>query len=164
MRIVSIRFLAFVLFFVALTSNVAHPQSAAALSLDGDITQSTSWTLDDLKKLPRTTQKVTNASGSQDIYEGVDLAVLLVIGGVPLKSDLKGKDVAKYLHAEGQDGFVAAFSLPEFDSGSFLIADTLNGSPLPSGVGPLQIISPGEVRHSRWIKDLILLRIETSVK
>jgi hypothetical protein len=65
-----------------------------------------------------------------------DLAVLLVAGGMPLKSDLKGKDVAKYLHAEGQDGFVAVFSLPEFDSSSFLVADTLNGSPLPTGVGP----------------------------
>jgi hypothetical protein len=83
---------------------------------------------------------------------------------VPLKSGLKGKDVAKYLHAEGQDGFVAVFSLPEFDSGSFLVADTLNGSPLPSGTGPLQVISPNEVRHSRWVKELVLLRIKTSTK
>jgi hypothetical protein len=75
-----------------------------------------------------------------------------------------GKDVAKYLHSEGQDGFVAVFSLPEFDNGSFLVADTLNGSPLPTGVGPFQIVSPGETRHSRWIKQLTSLRIKTSVK
>jgi len=62
---------------------------------------------------------------------------------------LKGKDVAKYLHSEGQDEFVAVFALREFDSGSLLVADMLNGSSLPTGVGPLQIISPGETRHSR---------------
>jgi hypothetical protein len=53
--------------------------------------------------------------------------------GGPLRSNLKGKDVAKYLHSEGQDGFVAVFSLPEFDSGSFLVADTLNGAPTDGG-------------------------------
>lgn len=81
-----------------------------------------------------------------------------------MKLDLKGKDVAKYLHAEGQDGFVAVFSLPEFDSGPFLVVDTVNGAPLPAGGGPLQIISPNETRHSCWVKELTLLRIKTSVK
>ena len=159
-----VRFIALTALLVTLSSGVALTQSAPTLSLNGDLSQPINWTVDDLKKLPRATQKVTNASGSQDIYEGVDLAVLLTAGGVPLKSDLKGKDVAKYLHAEGQDGFVAVFSLPEFDSDFFLVADTLNGSPLPSGVGPLQIISPNEIRHSRWVKELILLRIKTSTK
>src|SRR6202046_2591809 len=108
------RFLALTVLLVTLSSGAVHAQTA--LSLDGDLPQPTIWTTDDLKKLPRTTQKVPNVSGSQDTYEGVDLAVLLTAGGVPLKSGLKGNDVAKYLHAEGQDGFVAVFSLPEFDT------------------------------------------------
>jgi DMSO/TMAO reductase YedYZ molybdopterin-dependent catalytic subunit len=158
------RLLTLTVILVALASNAAHTQSTPVLSLDGDVSHPVSWTVDDFKKLPRTTQQVSNASGSQDTYEGVDLAVLLAAGGVPLKSDLKGKDVAKYLHAEGKDGFVAAFSLPEFDTNTFLVADTLNGLPLAGGVGPLQIISPNEARHSRWIKQLVLLRIKTSMK
>src|SRR6201996_5363049 len=93
------RFLALTVFLITLSSGAVHGQSAPALSLDGDLSQPTTWTTDDLKKLPRTTLKVPNVSGSQDTYEGVDLAVLLTAGGVPLKSDLKGKDVAKYLHA-----------------------------------------------------------------
>src|SRR6202043_1723444 len=99
----------------------------------------------------------------QTTYSGVDLGMLLTKAGVPLRQDLKGKDVAKYLHVQGADGFVAIFSLPEFDQGTFLVADTVDGAPLPTGTGPLQVISPNETRHSRWVKQLTLLRIDESV-
>jgi hypothetical protein len=69
--------------------------------------------------------KIKNESGAEDLYEGVDLANLLTLGEVPLKSALKGGDVAKYLHAEGQ-GFAAVFALPEFDEGTFVVADSVN--------------------------------------
>ena len=82
---------------------------------------------------------------------------------VPLQNDLKGKDVAKYLHAEdAAKKFVAVFALPEFDNDSFLVADSINGAPLPSDHGPLQIVSPAETRHSRWVKQLTNLRIKIS--
>src|SRR6266852_394584 len=107
------RFLALIAFAVSLT--VASSQSelaadTAALVLDGDLTKPMSWTLADLKRLPRITVKVKNDSGTEDLYEGVDLANLLTLGGVPLKGALKGGDVARYLHAEGQDGFAAVFA------------------------------------------------------
>jgi len=51
----------------------------------------------------------------------------LLAAGTPLKDGLKGADVAKYLHAEGADSFAAVFSLPEFDSTTFLVADTATG-------------------------------------
>jgi hypothetical protein len=54
------------------------------------------------------------------------------------------------------------FALPEFDQGTFIVADTADDSPLPVGIGPLQIISQNEMRHSRWVKHLTLLRIEKS--
>jgi hypothetical protein len=84
---------------------------------------------------------------------------LLAKAGVPLGSALKGADVAKYLQAMGADGFVAVFALPEFDAGQFLVADTIDGQSLPEGSGPLQVVSPGETRRSRWVKQLVRLRI-----
>jgi len=161
------RFLALIAFAVSLT--VASSQSelaadTAALVLDGDLTKPMSWTLADLKRLPRITVKVKNDSGTEDLYEGVDLANLLTLGGVPLKGALKGGDVARYLHAEGQDGFAAVFALPEFDAGTFVVADSVNGQALPADRGPLQMISPQEMRHSRWVKQLNLLPIKRSVK
>jgi hypothetical protein len=134
------------------------------LTLDGEIAKPVTWSAAEFQTLPRTTVKVKNASGGEDVYEGVDLAVVLAAGGVPLKDALKGQDVAKYLHAEGDDGFAAVFALPEFDQNAFVIADRRNGAVLVPADGPLQIISPQEQRHSRWIKHLCLLRIKKSSK
>lgn len=118
----------------------------------------------DFRALPRQTWTAKDKSGHDQSFAGVALSVLLTRAGVPLRADLKGADVAKYLHAEGTDGFAAVFALPEFDHGDFLIADTRNGSPLFLENGPLQIISPGETRHSRWVKHLTLLRIKKTTK
>jgi hypothetical protein len=138
--------------------------TCTALTLDGEVASPVTWTPADFAKLPRTSLKVQNSSGQEDLYEGVDLAVLLAAGGVPLKDALKGQDVAKYLHAEGDDGFVAVFALPEFDNITFLVADSRNGAALAPPDGPFQTISPQEQRHSRWVKDVCLLRIKKSVK
>jgi DMSO/TMAO reductase YedYZ molybdopterin-dependent catalytic subunit len=147
-----------------ITPETPSAQSAQVLTLDGDIAAPKVWSADDFKNLPHTTIKVKRTSGGEDEYSGVDLADLLTAGGVPLRTALKGADVAKYLHAEGIDGFVAVFALPEFDGGPFLVADAVNGAALPPDSGPLQIISPQEARHSRWIKHVTLLRIKKSVR
>jgi DMSO/TMAO reductase YedYZ molybdopterin-dependent catalytic subunit len=135
----------------------------AYLTVDGEVATPLTLSEADFKLLPRTTITAKDAGGNTVSYSGVDLAALLLKAGVPLKQNLKGADVSKYLHAQGADGFVAVFSLPEFDQGVFLVADSANNAPLPSGSGPLQVISPNETRHSRWIKQLQLLRIEKSV-
>jgi DMSO/TMAO reductase YedYZ molybdopterin-dependent catalytic subunit len=129
----------------------------ALLTIDGDVTKPVVLSEADFKALPH-----TSVSIAADTYSGVALSGLLKMAGVPLQDDLKGKDVAKYLHAQGADGFVAVFALPEFDTGVFVVADSLNGAPLPQGTGVLQLISPGEKRHSRWIKQLATLRIKVS--
>lgn len=127
---------------------------------DGEVPMAFTLTEADFKALPRSTTTAKDEAGTDQNFEGVDLALLLLRAGTPLKADLKGADVAKYLHAEGTDGFAAVFSLPEFDRQAFLVADTRNGEPLAAANGPLQIISPNETRHSRWVKHLTLLRIK----
>jgi DMSO/TMAO reductase YedYZ molybdopterin-dependent catalytic subunit len=157
--------LAIAIFVIGLcASSVGYAQTNPApayLIVNGAVTTPLSLSEADFKALPRSTVTATDASGNTLTYAGVDLAALLLEAGVPLKQNLKGADVAKYLAAEGADGFVALFALPEFDQGTFLVADTVNNAPLPSGTGPLQIISPNETRHSRWVKLLTLLRIGT---
>ncbi len=132
------------------------------LTIDGEVTTPLTLSQVDFQAFPHTSITVTEGSGQKTIYSGVDLSVLLLKAGVPLKQNLKGADVAKYLHVQGADGFVEIFSLPEFDQTTFLVADMANDSPLPTGTGPLQVISPNETRHSRWVKQLTLLRIEKS--
>lgn len=155
---------ALVTFFV-LSTSFTHAEtalSAAFLVVDGAVTTPLSLTQSDFQALPHSNISITDSNGQKSEYSGVDLALLLTKAGTPLKQNLKGADVAKYLHAQGADGFVAIFSLPEFDQGAFLVADAVNGTPLPTGSGPLQIISPNETRRSRWVKQLSILRIEKS--
>jgi DMSO/TMAO reductase YedYZ molybdopterin-dependent catalytic subunit len=146
-----------------LFANVAaHAQSgtpAAYLIVNGEVATPLTMSEADFKALPRSSVTATDASGNQTTYAGVKLADILLKAGVPLQQNLKGTDVAKYLDAQGADGFIAVFALPEFDQGSFLVADTANNLPLPAGTGPLEIISPNETRHARWVKQLTLLRI-----
>lgn len=147
-----------------LSSRPCSAQVAAYLTIDGDVQTTIALSEAEFKALPRSDVIVKDEGGKDQRFEGVDLALVLLSAGTPLKSDLKGADVAKYLHAEGADGFAAVFALPEFDQQAFLIADTLDGAPLGAANGPLQMISPNEARHSRWVKHLMLLRIKRTQK
>src|SRR6516165_10234411 len=51
-----------------------------------------------------------------------------------------------------------AFSIAELDSGivdsDVMVADTLDGAPLPPKQGPLRIVAPREKRAARWVRML----------
>ena len=87
------------------------------------------------------------------------LADILVKAGVPLRGDIKGVDVSKYVAGIGVDAFFALFSLPEFDNGNFLVADSVNNAPLLADAAPLELISPNEMRRNRWVKKLNFIRV-----
>lgn len=157
------RLLLFVALAYALGTCASFAQAPSPyLVLEGEVTSPQHFTEADFRKLPRTTVTGTDSSGMTHIFDGVALSHLLTLGGVPLRGNLKGADVAKFLHTQGRDGFVAIFALPEFDTHDFLVADTVDGKPLEPSAGPLQIISPAETRRSRWVKQLTTLRINRS--
>lgn len=68
---------------------------------------------------------------------------------------LRGKNMAKYLLVRSADGYEVIFSLPELDSAFtnrvIILADQMDGSPLPANKGPFRIIVPGEKKPARWI-------------
>lgn len=143
----------------------ALPALAAAseLLLDGDVEQLLTISSSDFDRLGRMELEVKAQDGKTVIYSGVKISQILKTANVPIQSDLRGKDVNKYLLAVGADGFVVVFSLPEFDNGRFIIADTINGQPIPPSEGPLQIVSPDEARKARWVKQLTRLSVRTAL-
>ena len=152
-------FLAFVLFQVVQPANA---RDDVILKIEGEIASPKTFTDAEFRALPRATVQVKDRAGVQHTYEGVSLGYLLGLAGVPLKQGLKHDAIAKYLHAQGRDGYVAVFALPEFDSQEYLVADTVDGKAIAADAGPLQIVSPAEMRRSRWVKQLVLLRIVRS--
>jgi DMSO/TMAO reductase YedYZ molybdopterin-dependent catalytic subunit len=113
-------------------------------------------TLEDLKQMPRKTLRVDNAhSQKTEVYEGVPLAALLQKAGVPQGEQVRGAAMTTYVLVDAADDYRVVFSLAELDS-SFLdsdviLADTMDGAPLGSGLGPFRLVAPHEKRPARWV-------------
>jgi hypothetical protein len=83
--------------------------------------------------------------------------------GVPDKPH--GNDLRLYLVAEGADGYKAVYSLaevnPDLHDGTVIVADTLEGKGLADG-GPFEIVAAGEKRPTRWVRNLVSIKILTA--
>jgi hypothetical protein len=123
--------------------------------------KSAEWTAATLAALPHKTLTVYNEHAKvNQTYAGVELIDLLKPLGVPDKPH--GKDFRLYLEAEGSDGYVVVFSAaevtPDVHDATVIVADAMDGKPLPVS-GPLQLVSTGEKRPARWVRNLVAIRV-----
>lgn len=139
------------------TQAPAMPAAQATLSLTGGVTQELHLTGADLKAMPRTTLTAMDAHEKQThTFEGVTLAELLKRAGLPTGENLRGKSMSLCVVAGAADGYHAVFSLAELDASiggvTVLVADTVDGQPIPSGQGPLRLVVPSDKRPARWVR------------
>jgi DMSO/TMAO reductase YedYZ molybdopterin-dependent catalytic subunit len=144
----------------------ARKADDVGLEVNGDIGRPMALSLADLRDLPRQTITVMNEHEKKDeTYQGVPLAEILKRAGVPQGSALRGPALAMYVRAEGADGYAAVFALAELDSSlqdsGVIVADTLDGQPIPDKLGPLRLVAPHDKRPARWVR---MLRTITVVK
>lgn len=134
-------------------------QTSAQLKISGAVANPLTLTVADLKSMPRKTFNVTNSHEKKsEVYEGVLLGELLRKAGVPHGEQLRGPLMAAYVIAEAEDGYRVAFSLAELDAGildsDVLVADTMDGAPIPPKLGPLRLVAPHDKRPARWVRML----------
>lgn len=135
--------------------------------IGGDVTTPLDLTAADLKAMPRKTLKVDNAhSGKTEVYEGVLVQDLLKKAGVPQGEALRGPAMATYVLVEAADNYRVVFALEEFNSSfmdsDIIVADTLDGAPIPGALGPFRLVAPHEKRPARWVemvKSLTVVRV-----
>jgi hypothetical protein len=100
---------------------------------------------------------------AEETYSGVPLIALLTPLGVTDKPH--GKDLRLYLVAAGSDGYEAVYSIgevtPDVHDATVIVADTKNGKPL-TGDGPLTLISTGEKRPARWVRNLVAIKVQAA--
>lgn len=152
--------------FVALTAvlgvSVLAQPSNAVLVIDGDVPEVRRFTAADLAEMPRATVTDPSPDGEQ-VYEGVWLDQVLLAADVPEGGVLRGKSLTTYILAEASDGYQIVFSLAElseeFGNVRVLVADRLNGKPLPEGVGPFRLIVPGDQEGGRWVREVERLTV-----
>ena len=127
------------------------------IKIGGTVATPYSFSLDDMKKMPRKTVRVENAHAKKtEVYEGVPLTALLQKAGVLQGEQLRGKGMTGYLLVEAADDYHVLFSLAELDTSfqdsEVLLADTIDGAPLAPDQGPLKLVVPHDKRPARWIK------------
>ena len=78
-------------------------------------------------------------------------------------SALKGDNLTKYLFVTASDNYQVDFALPELDKAytdrMIILADKMDGKPLPTGDGPFRVIVQDEKRPARCIKQVTGLKV-----
>ncbi len=137
--------------------------SAVVLSVTGDVPRPVKWTASEFARLPRQSVRGKDRDGKEVGFEGVPLVEVLKTAGVKFGQDLRGPALANYLVVEAADGYRAVFALPELDPAFtdrvILLADRREGKPFDEKEGPLRVIVPGEKRPTRWVKQVVSLKV-----
>jgi DMSO/TMAO reductase YedYZ molybdopterin-dependent catalytic subunit len=144
------------------------PSGPSDFKISGAVATPLDLTPADLKAMPRKTLRVDNAhSGKTEVYEGVLVEDLLKKAGVPQGESLRGPAMATYVLVEAADNYRVLFSLEEFNSSfmdsEIIVADTMDGAPIPGALGPFRLVAPHEKRPARWVemvKSLTVVRAQ----
>lgn len=138
----------------------------AAIRVEGDLLRPQTLHDSDLVKMNRVEVTGKDRDGKEHHFTGVALTDILRQAGATLGAQLRGDNMIKYLIVRSGDGYEVLFSLAELDSGftdrMVILADRMDGQPLPAGVGPFRIIAPGEKKHARWIWEVNTLIVRSA--
>ena len=148
-------------FAFVLSAQVSWAQSPAPLTviIDG-VARSVPAT--SLRSMPRDTMQLTFHDQPAVTYEGVPLAAVLKAVGVRTDS-LNGPALATRIVTESSDGYRVVLALAELDPSlgrkRILLADRMNGRPLPANEGPWRLLVGGDQRPSRSARQVLRIRI-----
>jgi DMSO/TMAO reductase YedYZ molybdopterin-dependent catalytic subunit len=128
-------------------------QENPGIRVIGEVMNPLTLSASDLASMPRTTASAKDKQGIMHSFSGVAIAEILHKAGVTTGSQLRGKNLAKYLLVSCADGYQVVFSLAELDSAFTdrvaILADQEEGKPLPATTGPFRMIVPGEKKPAR---------------
>ena len=148
---------------LCLFTRSTHAQVEPSVKVSGEVLHPLTLTASVLTKMKRTTASAKDRQGVLHSFSGVALADIFDSAGVTTGRQLRGENLAKYLLVTCADGYQVVFSLAELDS-SFtdrvvILADQMEGKPLPAGVGPFRIVVPGEKKPARNSFQVVALTI-----
>jgi DMSO/TMAO reductase YedYZ molybdopterin-dependent catalytic subunit len=134
-------------------SNAQPGTAKPAVKVSGEVTKPLTLYADDLAKMKRVSAGIKDRDGKDHEYKGVAIQEILEMAGVTTGKQLRGENLTKYLLVKCADGYEVLFSLAELDS-SFtdriiILADELEGKPLPTDKGPFRLVVPGEKKPAR---------------
>jgi DMSO/TMAO reductase YedYZ molybdopterin-dependent catalytic subunit len=121
--------------------------------------------LDDVAKMPHVKVTVKDARHT-NVYEGVTVYEILKRAGQPFGNLMRNAQLVRFAIFRAHDGYRALFALPEFDPGftsaRALVADKMDGKPIPSNRGPLRLVIPGEKDGARGVYMLERIEVQSA--
>ena len=155
-----------VCFSLMVTTTAIQAQTTekqATVHIDGEVASPLAINDADLQKFTQTTVVRKDRDGSDHTYSGVLLSDILKKAGVTLGPELRGENLTKYLLITASDNYQVVFALPELDKGytdrMIILADQMDGKPLPTGDGPFRIIVQDEKKPARCIKQVTGMKV-----
>jgi DMSO/TMAO reductase YedYZ molybdopterin-dependent catalytic subunit len=125
--------------------------------------KTTTITAAQAKSLPRARAEARTEQGTINVYEGVLMGELLARAGAPVGPGMRGTDITSYVVATSTDGYTVVFSLteinPHFTDSHIIVADTVDGQPLPAAQGPWRVIVPKDKYGTRWARQVQKLEV-----
>ncbi|MBP7650044.1 MAG: molybdopterin-dependent oxidoreductase [Phenylobacterium sp.] len=147
---------------LAVAPVAAFAQSLTVVAPNG---QTRILTPADLADLPRAEVKVTLETGAKT-YEGPILTYVLRAGGLPVGPKLHGDPLRAYVVMTGKDGFQALYALAELDKDFHddvvILADHVDGKPLPEKEAPWRVASSGDKKGWRSVFGLARIEARTA--
>lgn len=134
---------------LALAGRPALAQDLTLRGLDG---QTVRLAPAQIAALPHVSLTVT-VEGKTSAYRGVPLSDLLSKVGAPAGKALRGPELRDVVLVSAKDGYAVALALAETDplfrKDQILLADAVDGAPLPDGLGPYRLVVEGDQRGAR---------------
>lgn len=148
------------LLFASLLLALAAPAAAQDVTVskaDGTQVTLSAATLADL---PRAQVTVPGDAGPS-LYEGPPLAYVMRAAGLPVGMRAHGDPMRGYLVVRGADGYAAVVSAVEADKDLHkdvaILADTLDGQPLPEREGPRRLVIGDDIKSWRSVRQVVAM-------
>ncbi|RKR83949.1 molybdopterin-dependent oxidoreductase-like protein [Mucilaginibacter gracilis] len=136
----------------------------ATVKVSGEVSAPLDIKLSDMAQFEQTKVNRKDRDGKERVYSGVMLSAILQKAGVTMGKDLKGENLTKYVSVEASDGYQVIFALVELDKDftdrQIILADEVDGKPLPEGDGQFRIIVQDEKKPARCIKMVTAITIK----
>lgn len=138
------------------------PAAAPALRISGAVQHAMDLSLTEVRALP-----VVAASWEWEEQKhsakGADLFGLINRAGLKENPAVKNHFLRFAVVARGRDGYEAVFSvaelMPNLGGAKALVAYEQDGGALPERNSPLKLVAASDQGPSRWVRDLIELRV-----
>jgi hypothetical protein len=146
---------------VAVVESV-QPERGVLIERSGQASRSLS--LERIATLPRVTQRVGFATGrGEQLNEWTGPLLWNVLGASGIVDGASPREQAHLaVRVTGADGYAAVIALgeisPQFADRPILLADHLNGAPLPAGA--LRLVVPGDRVGGRSVRDVVRIEVE----